>query len=222
MMLPGFYRACWIFAVVFFKITTRWRVKGRENVPGKGPVLVVSNHLNLVDPFILGISINREVRFMAKGELFSSRFVSFILRSGLGAFPVSRGQFGKEVFRKAIQVLARGEVLAMFPEGRRSRDVQLRPALPGFVLIALRSGAPILPVGMYGTEQCHGLISLLPRPKITVNIGPPFYLPQVSGNEDKLDKAERMECINIVMCRIAELLPPEYRGAYASKVGKTE
>ncbi len=150
---------------------------------------------------------------MAKEELFRSRFSSYFLGS-LGAFPVHRGQLDRKALRQAERVLAEGLALIIFPEATRSKNAQLQSAFSGSALIALRSGAPILPVGIIGSERIKGVAWLLRRPRITVNIGPPFHLPLVNG---KSTKAELAEITNFMMGRIAELLPLEYRGSYADK-----
>lgn len=195
---------------VLLFLLTRWRVRGKENVPTQGPLLIVVNHLNLADPPIIGVSVNRKAIFLAKEELFRSRFSGYIVRN-YGAFPVRRGGMNKEALRKAEQLLARGMALIMFPEGGRSKGAQLESAYSGSTLIAARSGAPILPIGINGTEKIKGLAWLFRRPKITVNIGYPFYLPQVNG---KLTRVELTEFTHSVMEHIAELLPVEYRGRY--------
>jgi len=194
-------------------LLTRWQVRGRENIPSQGPLLVVANHLNLADPPLVGVSLGRKAIFMAKEELFRSRFSSCFVR-GFGAFPVRRGQLDREALRQADRFLAQGLALVMFPEGMRSRNAQLQPAFPGSALIAARSGVPILPVGISGTEKIKGVAWILHRPQITVNIGRPFYPPPVSN---KLTKVGLAELTNSIMKCIAELLPPKYRGIYAGK-----
>jgi len=173
----------------------------------------VANHLNLTDPPLLAISLGRKVIFMAKEELFRSRFSSYFIR-GFGAFPVHKRQLDKKALRQAKQTLAEGMALVMFPEGTRSRNAQLRPAFSGSALIALHGDAPILPVGITGTEKIKGVAWLLHRPQIMVNIGHPFYLPPVNS---KLTKGELARLTSYIMERIAELLPREYRGNYTKK-----
>ena len=192
-------------------LLTRYRVRGRENVPRQGPLLIVSNHLNLADPPIVGISVGRKVMFLAKEELFRPRLAGYLLRR-CGVFPVRRGGINKEALRKATHLMAQGMALIMFPEGRRSPVRQLEPAFSGSALIALRSGAPILPASISGTEKLRGLSWLIRRPEITVNIGRPFSLPPVAG---KLTRAALAELTGSIMERIAELLPAEYHGKYA-------
>ena len=211
--MPWFYYVGRVMVWVLLNLLTRWRVRGKENIPSQGPLLIVTNHLNLADSPLLGVSLSRKVVFMAKEELFRSSFSGYFIRS-FGAFPVHRGQLDREALRQADQALAQGQALVMFPEGMRSRGGQLRRAFPGSALIALRSGAPILPVGITGTEKIKGAAWLLRRPQITVNIGHPFHLPPVSS---KLTKAELAELTNYIMGHIAELLPLEYRGHYAEQ-----
>ena len=211
--MPWFYYVGRVMVRMLLLLLTRWRVKGKENVPSQGPVVVVANHLNLADPPLLWVSLGRTTVFMAKQELFRSRFSSYFIRS-LGAFPVHRGQLDRKALRQAEQLLANGMALITFPEGTRSKTGQLQPAFSGSALIALRSGVPILPVGITGTERIKGVAWLLRRPRITVNIGQPFHLPLASS---KLTKVELVRLTNYMMGRIAELLPPEYRGNYVEQ-----
>ena len=210
--MPWFYYVAKLL-VRMLLLLTRWRVTGIENVPSQGPVLVVANHLNLADPPLLFVSLGRKVVFMAKEEVFRSRFIGYFIR-GFGAFPVHRGQLDRKALRQADQLLANGMALVTFPEGTRSKSAQLQPAFPGSALIALHSGVLILPVGITGTERIKGVAWLLRRPQITVNIGHPFHLPPVSG---KLTKVELARLTDYMMGRIAELLPLEYRGNYAGQ-----
>jgi len=150
---------------------------------------------------------------MAKKELFHFRLIGYFIGS-FGAFPVHRGRLDRKAMRQAERLLAQGLALAMFPEGMRSRSGRLRPAFSGSALIALRSGAPILPVGISGTEKIKGVTWMLRRPKITVNIGHPFHLPPVKS---RLTKAELTKLTNSMMEHIAALLPPEYRGDYTGQ-----
>jgi len=151
--------------------------------------------------------------FMAKKQLFRFRLIGYLVRS-FGVFPVHRGQLDRQALRQAYQILADGLALIMFPEGMRSRNSQLRPAFFGAALIASRSGVPILPVGISGTEKLERPYWFCCRPKITINIGHPFYLPPPRS---KLTKGELAELTHSIMQHIAELLPQEYRGYYADE-----
>ncbi len=211
--MPWYYYVASRIVRTWLRLFTRWQVRGRENIPSQGPLLVVANHVNLVDVPLLSVSFSRRLIFMAKKELFYFRSIGRFI-GGLGAFPVHRGQLDRKALRQADQVLADGLALAVFPEGTRSYSGRLRHAFPGSALIALRSGAPILPVGIIGTKRIRGVAWLLCRPQITVNIGHPFRLPPVNS---KLTKVELAECTNFIMERIAELLPPEYQGKYGGQ-----
>jgi len=211
--MPWFYYVVRVIVKTLLPLLTNWQVRGKENVPSKGAVIVVANHLNLADPLVLGASLGRKAVFMTKTELFRSRLSSYFIR-GLGAFPAQRGQLARETLRQASQVLANSLALVVFPEGSRSKNAQLQSAFSGSALIALRNGIPILPVGITGTEKIKGAAWFLHRPKITVNIGCPFSLPPVGS---KLTRVELTELANSIMERIAELLPPEYRGNYAEQ-----
>jgi len=211
--LPWFYYVGRALVRITLFLFTRWQVRGRENIPSQGPVLVVVNHLNLADPPLVSVSLGRKAIFMAKEELFRSRFSSYFIGS-FGAFPVHRGQLDRKALQQADKVLADGLALIMFPEATRSKTTQLQPAFPGSALIALRSGAPILPVAITGTERIKGATWILHRPRLTVTIGPPFHLPSVNG---KVNKTELAELTNIIMGHIAKLLPVEYQGTYTKQ-----
>ncbi len=205
-----FYYVGSLMVRITLLLFTRWQVKGKENIPSQGPLLVVANHLNLADPPLVSVSLNRKAMFMAKEELFRSRFTNYFI-GGFGAFPVHRGRLDRKALRQAEKFLAEGWALVMFPEATRSKNAQLQPAFPGSALIALRSGAPILPLAITGTEKIKGATWMLRRPRLTVNIGYPFHLPSVNS---KVSKAELAELTNNIMEHIAELLPVEYRGSY--------
>lgn len=210
--MPWFYYVGRVIARALFTLTTRWEVRGRENIPAEGPLLVVANHLNLTDPPLIGISLGRKMMFMAKEELFRSPLTACFV-GGFGAFPVHRGKLDRKAIRQSQQVLTDGLALIMFPEATRSKTARLQRAFPGSALIAMRSGVPILPIGIAGTEGVKGIGWILRRPRITVNIGRPFYLPSSS----RLTKDGLIENTTLIMERIAELLPPKYRGVYGKR-----
>jgi len=215
--VPWFYHVSKIILKVLFSLLTRWQVRGRENVPRQGPLIVIVNHLHNVDPPLVGVSLGRIAIFMAKQQLFRTRLLNYFVR-GLGAFPVRRGQPDRKALRQADQVLADGQALILFPEGTRSRSGHLESAFLGSALIAVRNGVPILPIGISGTEKLKGTAWPLRRPRITVNIGSPFHLPSVNNKlttgEFNMTKEELSELTDYMMERIAELLPLEYRGNY--------
>jgi 1-acyl-sn-glycerol-3-phosphate acyltransferase len=189
-----------------------WEVKGQENVPAQGPMVIVCNHLHIADPPIVAASIKLKSVIMAKEELWHHNWSRFWVEN-FGAFPVRRGGIDREAIRQAEHWLKQGVSLIMFPEGTRSNNAQLQQAFPGAALIALRTSVPILPLSITGTDKLRDLIwCFWHRPRITVTIGQPFNPPSPDG---KLMRDQRNQLTNEIMGRIARLLPPEYRGAYA-------
>lgn len=185
---------------------TRWKVEGKENVPREGPLIVVANHLSMVDPPLLGASIPRRITFMAKEELFSSWFSKMVVEN-YGSFAIKRGKLDKYAIKHALTVLENGGVLGMFPEGKRSKNGKLQMAEGGVSLIAHYSQAPILPVGISGTDDVKGPGVILRRPQIIVNIGRPFLLPQIG---EKNSRKRLTAYSDFIMDRIAALLPERY------------
>jgi len=217
-------RIYWIGAIklttgAIFTILTRRRVVGRENVPKKGPLLVVSNHLSFADQFLLGASLGRKLVFMAKKEIFKSRFMRH-LAHGFGAFPIRRGGIlDRTALAQANQVLEDGQALVMFPEGRRNQRAAMTRAFPGSAMIALHNGIPILPVAITGMEHIDSkgpLWHLRHRPHVTVTIGRPFHIEPTEG---KTGKKDLLKLSDHIMGHVAELLPPEYRGYYSDRQG---
>jgi 1-acyl-sn-glycerol-3-phosphate acyltransferase len=175
--------------------------------------MVVANHMSVADPVILGVVTGRRMTFMAKEELFHSGPVRFFVRS-FGAFPVYRGKLNRDALRNAERVLKQGKALAMFPEGKRSQDTTLQPALFGSALIASLNAVPVVPVGISGSESIKGFTWMVHRPRIAVNIGQPFYLTRSST---VLTKVELAQNTDMIMQYIAELLPEKYRGESEAK-----
>ncbi len=207
--MPWFYSTATFLMKVALLALSRWRVSFQGEIPKSGPLIIVANHLNMIDPPLLSASIPRRIVYMAKQELYSSPAGIFIRL--YGAFPVHRGEPDRRALRQAEAVLREGLALGMFPEGTRSHTAQMQQPKAGTSLIALRSGAPILPVGITGSEAISGLGFILRRPKITVNVGRPFNLPQREG---KISSAQLDRLSDVIMGHIADLLPESYRGVY--------
>jgi len=188
-----------------------WRVEGRENVPTSGPLIVVSNHQSNFDPSLLSTSFPRRISFLAKKDLFKRALASWFLRS-YGAYPLEREGADINAYRWALGILENRQALALFPEGTRSLGRGMRKGRRGVVSLALKSGATLLPVGITGTERLGTILRVFnPTGKIRVNIGTAFSLPEVGGRPSKEDLDSLTD---IIMYRVAALLPPEYRGVY--------
>ncbi len=204
-----FYSFACAAVFLLLRLFTRFHVEGLENVPKSGPVLLVSNHLNLIDPPVLGALLPRRITFMAKEELFRVPIVGWVVR-WYGAFAVRRGQPDREALRRATAVLNGGGVVGMFPEGTRSKTGKMNKGYSGAALVAVLAKATILPVAITGTDLVRSPFSLLTRPVMKVRVGRPFLLER--GREEKAD-LEAMT--RQMMGRVAALLPEERRGFYA-------
>jgi len=194
-------------------ICVSWKVEGRENVPSEGPLVLVANHVHVLDPILLVFSLPRWITFVAKEELFHSLFLRLWLRWA-GSLPLRRDGKVREkqrILESARKALEEGLILGMFPEGGRSYDGKLRKGKPGSAVIASKTDVPVLPVGVIGTDKIHGISWLWKRPRIVVKIGKPFKLPPTNN---KISKAQMQLLTTQLMGEIAALLPPEYQGAY--------
>jgi len=166
----------------------------------------------MADPPLLGAKLGRHIYFMAKEEIFKFKLIGAFFRR-VGAFSVRRGGLDRSALSKTRRILKQGKSLVIFPEGSRSPDAKLQPAFPGSAAFAVRSGAPVIPVGIIGTERLGKWTWILHRPTITVNIGKPFCLP---NHDSKVGKDELGQYTDLIMRRVARLLPSKYRGVYSN------
>lgn len=183
-----FYKVVIRIISLYLRIFNRWTIIGKENIPQQGPLVLIGNHVSYWDPVILACSVNRVVHFMAKEELFKVPVFSRIIR-WLHAFPIKRGKPDKNALRYSTEILTKGEALALFPEGTRSKTGELLPFYPGAALFALRAKAPVVPIVMLGNRTTFPLTI---RGKIEVRIGQPMYfydiIEQKFGGEE-IEKA---------------------------------
>ena len=199
----------WASALIW--LVTRRDVKGRDRIPRKGALILASNHLNLADPPILSVMMPRRVVWMSKQELFDIP-VFGLLYNLFGCIPVRRFQADLRALRRSQEALQRGLALGMFPEGTRSGESGLGRGEPGTALLAMRTDTPVMPVAIWGTEGVRLPRAFLPPwTSVHVVFGEPFCLPK----PQRLTKEAVEEGADLIMRRIAELLPERYRGAYA-------
>ncbi|MCX7642283.1 MAG: 1-acyl-sn-glycerol-3-phosphate acyltransferase [Armatimonadetes bacterium] len=162
----GWY-LCRFLAFRFCKL----KVEGAERLPREGGVIIASTHTATLDPVILGCAFPRPLTFMAKEELFRFPPFAALIRT-LGAFPVRRGEPDRRALRKAVSLLRQGRCLVIFPEGTRNPNWRLRQPELGVALLAAWSGAPVLPVAIFGSELLMPKGKFFPRPApLRVKVG---------------------------------------------------
>jgi 1-acyl-sn-glycerol-3-phosphate acyltransferase len=208
-----------IAGTLTFTYCRRYEVVGREHVPMTGGAIVVANHLNNADPPMIQRALPRYVTFMAKKEMIDAPVIGPLFRAW-GAFPVKRGEADLGAVREACRVIERGDVLMMFPEGTRSRTGRLGAGHPGTALIARRTGAPIVPVAITGTEGIAWPgVFVRPRSvkRIRVTIGEPFVLGDATRGAGAMQRDA-----DEIMRRIAAMLPPEYAGVPTDEVAASQ
>src|SRR4051812_17271332 len=160
----------------FFHLYFRLSRIGREHVPD-GPVIFASNHRSFLDPFVIATIARRPMYYVAKRELFRHRIVSWWLNA-LGAFPVDRGTGDAEMIATAKAILARGDAVLIFPEGTRIRPGTLGRPKRGVGRLALETGAPVVPVAVFGTEAVRKGWRIRPH-KVRIRVGPALTFPHV-------------------------------------------
>jgi len=215
--VPVIYWAGTYLARFLLFALVRWNISGRERIPATGGLLLVSNHLNNIDPIILGAATpRRRIRFMAKVELFKWPFGIFTRL--YGAFPVRRFEADVGAMLNAERILRRGETLGMFPEGTRSKTGYIGRPHPGTALIAMRTGATVLPCAITGTEQLGNPLNLLRRPAFRVQFAEPLTIPRVK----RPTEAQVVELTDQLFAEICKLLPPQYLAAYTGSATSTQ
>ncbi len=211
--LDIWYRTGRLLARIFLPTFGSVEVVGRDRVPLEGPLIIAANHQSYADPPVLVYAISRPMFFLAKRGLFVGPLISYVLRMW-HAYPVKQNGEAADSLRWAREILSRDRALLIFPEGKRNPGA-LREGIDGLTYVALRSGAPILPVGITGTEKVASMARIpFHFKRLKVVIGEPFTLPMVEGRVDRL---ELRDMTHRIMDRIAELLPPDYRGFYAER-----
>jgi len=160
-------------------------VRGAENIPMRGPILLAVNHRAYMDPPYLSMVTKRQLHLMAKEQLFQIPVFGSYIRA-LGAFPVKRGAADRGAIRQAIDELKAGHVLGIFPEGTRADPGTLMPAERGFALIAKQTGIPVVPVALEGTDRVHPKhAKRLHRAHVTATVGRPVTAAEMlAANTD--------------------------------------
>ena len=207
----AYYRLVQFLIRTLFSLCTRFEVKGLENMPIGGPLIIATNHLHVLDPpAVFAILPFRAVVLVAAKyeHALRGRFIR-----PLGAIFVRRGAVDRKALRDCLAVLKGGGVLGMSPEGTRSDTGGLQEGKRGVAYLAYLAQAPILPVVLTGVEKAFGSLARLRRATVTVTIGEPFHL--LAGGEPR--GRDLTTATDLIMNKLASLLPEEYRGVYAQQ-----
>ena len=210
------YRPVGFLISILLRVLGGVRSVGLENLPRSGAVILVANHYTLADPLVAAFAtcwrIGRVVHMVSKVEVRRWPLIGWLGTQG-GVIYVNRrvGDLGAQ--RNALAVLAAGRALLIFPEGTRSPTGALIPGRNGAALLAMRSGAPVVPLGITGTEGMFSWRAIFgPRPRATVRIGQPFTLTH--RPDGPIDRVDLVEGTTRLMREVAALLPPAQRGVY--------
>jgi 1-acyl-sn-glycerol-3-phosphate acyltransferase len=219
---PALYRA--IKAVLPPVLNALWRpwMEGRENIPAKGPAILAANHLSFLDSIFLPASLDRPVYYLGKSDYFSGWQRLFF--ENVGVMPVARqgGDAGEASLRKGEEVLKAGKMLGIYPEGTRSPDGRLYRGKTGPARLALRTGAPIIPIGLIGTDDVLPVGVKVPRlAKVGIRIGRPIdFSSRYGGMSD--DRFALRSATDELMYELMMLTGQEYVDEYAAKVKSGE
>jgi 1-acyl-sn-glycerol-3-phosphate acyltransferase len=208
------------------KLYWRPRIEGLENIPPTGPVIVASNHLSFADSMVIPFFVPRKVVFLAKEDYFTGTGLKGALVrgwfEGIGMVPVNRDDTKAALASLdiALDVLRKGEAFGIYPEGTRSRDGRLYRGRTGVGHLALTSGAPVVPVGLRGTQQIQPVGTTFPRrAEVTMRFGEPLNL--AGANDGVPPGRARREATDAVMAAIRELSGQEAAGVYNERPPET-
>jgi 1-acyl-sn-glycerol-3-phosphate acyltransferase len=195
----------------FFSVPCQLDTGAMRAIPLRGPLILVANHVNFLEVPVTRACLHpRDVIGLTKAQTLQNPLFNFLFRTW-GAIPIERGTVDRAALQACTEALAAGKILAVMPEGTRSGDGRLLPGKPGITLLAARSGAPLLPVGLWGAEHFWQNVQQLRRTPFHVRVGQPF---RVDTRGEALSRDVRQRIADEIMFKIAELLPEPYRGAY--------
>ncbi len=201
-------------ATFLFNILSDFTIVGAENFPKTGPLIVVANHFHFADPVAVLRVAPWPLEFLGGFHMPGAPAAIRWIPKLWGFYPVHRGAVSRTAFRATQAVMAQNGIMGIFPEAGSWATV-LRPARPGTALLAVQTGAPILPIGLDGMPNVFDLFSQHRRPKVTVRVGKPFGPFTVNGRGK--EKREELDAISEeIMRQIAALLPPEQHGVFSS------
>ncbi len=191
------------------RLISRREYVGLENIPADPPYILVSNHLAMFDsPLVLAMCPHVSRAFAAAKHRRNPIFA--VLLTAMGSVWVQRGEVDRRALQEALDVLRRGEVLGIAPEGTRSPTQALQKGKVGAAYLATRANVALVPMAITGTEKIKHDLPRLRRAHVRVTIGEPFHLPE----NGRVRGQKLTEYTEVIMHRIAGLLPEEYRGVY--------
>jgi len=205
------YRLGWCCFRFLYATYFHWRVFNPERVPREGAVILAANHASFIDPPLVGAGLTRPINYLARKTLFDVPVVGTLLRSWK-VVPVDRDGGGGAGLKAILDRLLDGGIILLFPEGTRSHDGGLRPAKAGIGLTVIKSGAPVVPVRVFGTFEACGRHMRLPRPRrVVVKYGPPLDF-KAAREEAKACSKHRLkelyqEVAEQIMAEITKLEP---------------
>jgi 1-acyl-sn-glycerol-3-phosphate acyltransferase len=195
-----------------YRTFARLDIAGLEKVPLEGGLLIATNHLSRLDPPLVFATVERnDMTALVADKYKKFPGINWLIKQVKGIW-LNREEADVRAMREARDYLRAGGVLGIAPEGTRSPSHALLPAKTGAAYLADKAGVPIVPAAVWGTENAFSKLFKLRRPTIHLRFGDPFHLPAV---ERRTRDADLLRNTDEIMCRLAALLPPEYRGAYA-------
>ena len=205
----------------FFFVFCRIKVEGRENIPKSGPGVLAANHQSFCDSFFIPLVVPRRVTFLAKAEYFDSKKTAWFFRAA-GQIPIRRG--GGSASERALEtarseVLRKGELLCLYPEGTRTLDAYVHKGRTGVTRLSRECGVPVIPVGVVGTVEVQPVNSKFMRPfkRVTIRFGQPMEMAAPVNPDDPMEGHDHTECRSFtdnLMREIARLSEREYVDEY--------
>src|SRR5688572_14275508 len=197
---------------IYTRLTCRIDAPNLQTVPATGPLIVITNHTGQIEvPMMYAHLQPRKLTAWAKAEAFDHWFLNYVFNLW-GVIPVRRGEADIQSLKLAVKMIKEGYIFGIAPEGTRNKTGKLLRAMPGTVLLALHSGAPILPIAHWGGENYLKNLKQLKRTDFHIRVGEMFTL---NTEGVKVNGEVRQQIADEMMYEIAKLLPEEYRGEYS-------
>lgn len=204
---------------MYFRLTLRLHAPDLEKVPSQGPLIVIANHTGQIEVPVLATMLQpRKITGWAKAEAFKNWILHWAF-SAWDIIPVHRGEADMSALKRGLRAIEKGGIFGIAPEGTRNKTGRLRRAMPGTVILALRSGAPILPVAHWGGEAFLKNLKSFKRTDFHIRVGEPF---KINVENVRVNSEIRQQIVDEMMYRLAKLLPEEYRGEYSDLSKATE